>query len=141
MLEKAIKIAVHAHTGQKDRAGEPYILHPLRIMLSLSTDDERICGVLHDVVEDTDATFDSLRSEGFSEEILTALECLTKNEGEEYDHYIGRVLTNPLAVKVKTADLNDNLLLSRIGDVTEQDFENMRKYHRALMRIRASSRT
>ena len=137
MLERAIQIAVQAHAGQKDRAEQPYILHPLRIMFALSTETEQICGVLHDVVEDTDYTFDKLRSEGFSEEVIEALEQLTKRKEEPYDDYITRVLTNPLAIKVKTADLNDNMHLSRLNKITAKDIENMQKYERALERIQA----
>ncbi len=137
MLEKAIQIAVQAHAGQKDRADQPYILHPLRIMFALSTETEQICGVLHDVVEDTGYTFERLRSEGFSEEVIEALEQLTKRKREPYDDYISRVLTNPLAIKVKAADLNDNMHLSRLNKITPKDIKNMQKYERALERIQA----
>jgi (p)ppGpp synthase/HD superfamily hydrolase len=137
MLERAIQIAVEAHAGQKDRADQPYILHPLRVMFAVTTETEQICGVLHDVVEDTGYTFDRLRSEGFSEEVVGALEQLTKRKGEPYDDYISRVLTNPLAIRVKTADLNDNMHLSRLNQITPKDIENIQKYEHALERIRA----
>ena len=82
MLEKAIEIAVEAHRGQIDKAGKEYILHPMRVMLRGRNDTEMIIGILHDVVEDTPVTLDMLRLEGFSEEILAALDCITKHNGE-----------------------------------------------------------
>lgn len=80
MLNKAIIIAAQAHEGQLDKCGEPYILHPLRVMLKMHTEVERICAVLHDVVEDTNITLEDLRGEGFSEEIIGILDCLTKGK-------------------------------------------------------------
>jgi len=88
MLNKAIEIANRTHAGQVDKGGAPYILHPLRVMLSRENELERICAVLHDAVEDSDITFDDLRKEGFSEEVITILDCLTKRDGESYDEFI-----------------------------------------------------
>ncbi len=85
MLEKAIRIAAKAHEGQVDKGGKPYILHPLRLMLSRTSQEEMICAVLHDVIEDTDITIDYLKNEGFSEEILSALDALTRRHNETYD--------------------------------------------------------
>ena len=95
MLEKAIEIAVEAHRGQLDKAGQIYILHPMRVMLRGKTETERIVGILHDVVEDTPVTLDMLQLEGFSDEILAAISCITKEKNEDYGHFINRVLTNP----------------------------------------------
>ena len=131
-LERAIEIAVSAHKGQLDKAGAPYVLHPLRVMLSLTTEDERIVGVLHDVVEDSEWTFDLLRAEGFSEEIIEALRSVTKVEGEGYDAFAARARANPIGRKVKIADLTDNMDLRRISEPTDRDFERLKRYSRAL---------
>jgi len=135
MLNKAIEIATRAHAGQVDKAGEPYILHPLRVMLSCKNELERICAVLHDVVEDSEITFDDLRKEGFSEDIITVLDCLTKRRGESYDEFIDRVLKNETACRVKLADLRDNMDLTRIKDPKDKDFERIKKYKEAADRI------
>ena len=134
-LEKAILIAVQAHQGQKDKAGAPYILHPLRMMLQMPTEAEQIVAVLHDVVEDTPWTLDALRGEGFSEESIAALDCLTRREGESYEAFIERAGGNPIARRVKLADLADNMDLRRIGQLAENDLTRLKRYHRAWMRL------
>lgn len=135
MLNKAIEIAAIAHTGQFDKAGEPYILHPLRVMLSCKDEGERICAVLHDVVEDSGIGFDDLRREGFSETVIEVLDCLTKRDGESYDDFIDRVLENKTACHVKLADIKDNMDLSRIAQPTEKDRQRIKKYEQAVDRI------
>ena len=100
MLEKAVQIAVSAHKEQVDKSEQPYILHLIRVMDAGETEQEKICGILHDLVEDTDWTFEKLENEGFSEEIISALKCVTKQENEDYDAFIGRVKTNPLAINL-----------------------------------------
>lgn len=133
MLERAIAIAVEAHAGQVDKAGEPYILHPLRVMLSLSTQDEQIVGVLHDVCEDCPGwDFARLRREGFSEVVVDALASVTKIEGEPYDDFVHRAARNPIGKSVKRADLLDNSDASRLTELTAQDHERLAKYARAL---------
>ena len=134
-LEKAISIAAQAHDGQRDKAGAPYILHPLRVMMKMATEAERITAVLHDVVEDTDWTMERLQQEGFHGEILAALECLTRQDGEDYGKFIERVKRNPLAVKIKIADLEDNLDVARLKEVTEADTERLEKYRQALQML------
>ncbi|MDP4178604.1 MAG: GTP pyrophosphokinase [Bacillota bacterium] len=135
MIEKAILIATTAHQGQMDKAGQPYILHPLRVMLSRQDETERICAVLHDVVEDTDVTLEYLRNEGFSEEILVAIDALTRRRGESYNKFIDRVIENRIACYVKLADLSDNMNLSRIKNPAEKDYERIEKYLEATDRI------
>lgn len=135
MLEKAILIATSAHKGQTDKAGEPYILHLLRVMFSRKSEAERICAVLHDVIEDTDITLEYLRNEGFSEEVLSVLDALTKRNGETYDEFIDRIISNKIACHVKLADLCDNMDLSRIKNPTEKDYERIEKYRKAADRI------
>lgn len=131
-LERAIAIAAQAHAGQTDKAGAPYILHPLRVMLMLDTTEAQIVGVLHDVIEDTPITYDDLRAEGFSEAILAALECVTKRDGEEYTTFVGRAAQNPIARQVKLADLQDNSDLSRIPSPTAKDYARLEKYRQAI---------
>ncbi len=131
LLEKAIGIAVEAHRGQKDRYGAPYIAHPIRVMQRLDAPLERIVAVLHDVVEDSDWTLDDLRQEGFSQRILHALDCVTKREGEGYEDFVQRSASDPLAKRVKMADLEDNMDLRRFPEVTEKDLPRLQKYVRA----------
>ena len=136
MLEKAIEIAVEAHRGQLDKAGMIYILHPMRVMLRGQNDTERIVGILHDTVEDTPVTIDMLRKEGFSEEILAALECVTKQKNEEYGHFIERIMENPLATQVKLYDIEDNMNRERIPYPTPKDearFAKYEKYHEIVL--------
>lgn len=130
MLEKAIEIAVEAHRGQIDKAGKIYILHPMRVMLRGKTEDEMIVGILHDVVEDTPITIDMLKKEGFSQTVLDALSCITKEENEEYGHFINRVLTNSLATQVKLYDLEDNMNRDRIPYPTKRDIDRFHKYEK-----------
>ncbi len=127
-LEKAIAIAATAHAGQRDKGGQPYILHPLRVMLRLQSDEERIAGVLHDVVEDTSVTLEHLRSEGFTEMVLTALEALTKRPGETRLEAAARAARHPVARAVKLADNAENSDLSRIPNPTDKDFARLEEY-------------
>lgn len=137
-LERAITIAAEAHAGQTDKAGEPYILHPLRVMLSLKMEAERIVGVLHDVIEDTPWTFDQLRAEGFSEEVLAGLETVTKRKGEDYEAFVLRSAKNRIGHKVKLADLYDNSDISRIASPTAKDYARLEKYKRAITVLEAT---
>ncbi len=136
LLEKAIGIAVTAHRGQKDRYGAPYILHPLRVMNRLETVAEKTVAVLHDVVEDTDWTFEALAKEGFGEPILSALRCVTKIEGEPYEQFVERSGSNPLARRVKLADLEDNMDARRFEQVKEADCARLEKYRKAWHRLK-----
>lgn len=138
-LEQAIAIATEAHRGQYDKAGAPYILHPLRVMFALETEAERIVGVLHDVVEDGPGwTFEKLEREGFSAEVIAALRLVTKRpedagkDLESYLRFVRRTLGNPVARRVKMADIRDNLDLTRLPDVTAPDVERLNKYLVAL---------
>ena len=147
-LEKAIKIAVEAHTGQVDKGGNPYILHPLRVMLSLNSEDERIVGVLHDVVEDCEGwSWERLKEKGCSEEIIEALKSVSKTPEEEkyfkgiedpneqinhYLKFIQRAKANKIGRNVKAADIRDNLDISRINDITNWDINRLNRYKKAL---------
>ncbi|MBK6789766.1 MAG: GTP pyrophosphokinase [Betaproteobacteria bacterium] len=130
-LEKAILIATQAHVGVTDKAGAPYILHPLRVMLGLSTPEERIVGVLHDVIEDSSVTVEELRAR-LLDDVLAALESVTKRDGEEYMDFVVRAARNPIGKRVKLADLKDNSDLSRIAAPTERDFARIEKYRLAI---------
>jgi (p)ppGpp synthase/HD superfamily hydrolase len=133
-LERAIAIAARAHEGQVDKAGMPYVLHPLRMMLSVDTPEARMAAVLHDVVEDTTVSLEQLQTEGFPAVVIEAVEALTKRpeEKDDYEAFINRVAPNPLARAVKLADLRDNCDLSRIATPTEKDWRRIEKYKRAI---------
>ena len=135
-LERAIEIATQAHQGQFDKAGRDYIGHPLRVMEMGKTENEKIVGVLHDVIEDTDWTFEKLTEEGFSQEIISALRCVTKlSENENYDDFIDRVKKNPLAVAVKINDLTDNMDIRRLPYLSDKDVKRLKKYLKAYKRL------
>ena len=135
-LKKAIEIATKAHKGQFDKSGKDYIEHPLRVMEMGKTEEEKIVGVLHDVVEDTPWTFEALEAEGFSKEILDALRCVTKtSENENYDDFIERVRKNPLAVAVKINDLTDNMDIRRLPYLSDKDVKRLKKYLKAYKKL------
>ena len=136
ILDRAKAIATSAHEGQVDKAGKPYIEHPMRVMNMGKTVEEKIAGVLHDVVEDSDWTFEMLEKEGIPKDVMDALRCVTKlSEDEDYDHFIERVKTNPLALKVKLNDLKDNMDITRLGEVTEKNLGRLNKYIRAYRQL------
>ena len=131
--ERAIEIAVQAHKGASDKGGSPYILHPLAVMHNLDTDDEKIVGVLHDVVEDTQWTFEKLLDEGFSVTVVNALRSVTKQGGgEDYFDFIQRSKKNPLGRKVKIADIQHNMDVTRIKVISDKDATRLNKYKKAL---------
>jgi len=135
-LERAIAIAATAHAGQVDKGGAPYILHPLKVMLRMTTLEERIVAVLHDVVEDCGVSLEDLRKEGFGEEVLSAIESVTKVPGESYEDFIDRAAQHPIGRAVKLADLEENSDLSRIASPGWEDLERIEKYRRAMARLR-----
>ena len=135
-IERAIQIATEAHKGQFDKAGREYIGHPIRVMEMGKTEDEKIVGVLHDVIEDTDWTFERLEAEGFSQEVINALRCVTKtSENENYDDFIERVKKNPLAASVKINDLTDNMDIRRLPYLSDKDVKRLKKYLKAYKRL------
>jgi (p)ppGpp synthase/HD superfamily hydrolase len=139
-LERAIVIAANGHAGAVDKGGAPYILHPLRMMLNLTSTDERIVAVLHDVCEDCEGwTLDRLRQEGFADHIIAALDSVTKLDGEDYEAFARRAAANPIGRRVKLADLADNCDLSRISSPTEEDYQRIEKYRRAIQSIQANT--
>jgi (p)ppGpp synthase/HD superfamily hydrolase len=127
-IEKAIEIAARAHAGQIDKAGAPYIFHPLRLMLAVNGEHERMAAALHDVVEDTPLTFDDLAREGFPAAVIDAVRALTKQPGESRIDAAHRAAANPVARRVKLADVGDNMDLSRIASPTGKDYARLREY-------------
>lgn len=134
-LERAVAIAAKAHAGQVDKAGEPYILHPLRVMLRCTNHDAKIAGVLHDVVEDTPWTFKRLRAEGFSKAVIDGVRGVTKRKGEKYDAFVRRAMEHPVSREVKRADLIDNMDMTRLKSVTAKDKKRLERYRKALAMI------
>lgn len=132
-LERAIQIAVQAHAGFRDKGGNIYILHPIAVMMRCETNEEKIVAILHDVVEDSEWTFDALLKEGFSTEVVEALKSVTKEtKDEDYDSFIQRCSNNKIGRNVKIADLRDNLDITRMGELSEKDIKRANKYKRAL---------
>lgn len=129
--ETSKQTALTAHQGQTDKAGAPYILHPLRVMVRMDSEEAMMAAVLHDVVEDTDIGLDDLRGMGIPEAVLAAVEHPTRRAGESYDAFIQRVRKDNLARRVKLVDLEDNLDLKRIACPTGKDLARMEKYRRA----------
>lgn len=131
-IEKAIEIALKAHSGQVDKGGCPYILHPFTVANNQNTYEGFIVGMLHDVVEDSEYTFEDLKNEGFSDEILEALKLLTHDKNVDYLEYVSKLKRNELARLVKLADLAHNSNLSRLKTVTEKDIARVEKYKKAM---------
>jgi (p)ppGpp synthase/HD superfamily hydrolase len=135
-LEDALALAVQAHHGQRDKAGQPYILHPLRVMMRLESEAERTVALLHDVVEDTPWTLERLRALGYPEGVLAALDALTRRDGETYEAFVERLRPDALARRVKLADLEDNMDVRRLTQVTPKDAERLARYRAAWARLR-----
>ena len=127
-LERAVEIAARAHAGVTDKAGAPYLLHPLRLMLAVETPEQQIAAVLHDVVEDSVVTLGDLAAEGFSPAILAAVDALTKRLGESRLDAARRAAANAIARRVKLADVTDNMDIARIADPTSRDFARLAEY-------------
>ena len=127
MLKKALEICYKAHKNQVDKAGKPYCLHPIYVALMCKTQEEKIVALLHDVIEDTSYTLDDLKQAGFSQEIIEAIDCITKKD-EDYDTYIKKVKNNKLARVVKINDMMHNSDLTRLQNVTEEDIKRSEKY-------------
>ncbi|MEG3850136.1 GTP pyrophosphokinase [Microcoleus sp. herbarium19] len=138
LLERAIAIAAKAHEGQVDKAGYPYLAHPLFVMENVNSLQEKIVAVLHDAVEDSELTFDELRSAGFPEVIVLAIAAITKIEGEADAAYLERVIGNAIALRVKIADVTHNLDIRRIANPTEADFQRIAKYKKVLSQLRGA---
>jgi (p)ppGpp synthase/HD superfamily hydrolase len=134
-LERALQIAVQAHAGQKDKSGAAYIFHPLRVMMRCTHPTAKIVALLHDVVEDTDVTFEQLEKEGFSPEVLATLRLVTHDPKVSYEDYIESIAQDKLATEIKIADLEDNSDIRRLQQVDDKAIARLRKYHAAYQRL------
>ena len=131
LLVRAMDIATAAHAGQTDKFGMPYILHVTRVMERGITWEEKICGLLHDLIEDTPWTLNELTKEGFPEYIVEIIGLLTKPEGADYLEYVKQIGAHPLARRVKLNDLQDNMDIRRMPELTAKDAERLNKYLKA----------
>jgi (p)ppGpp synthase/HD superfamily hydrolase len=143
MLDKALHLATNAHHGQFDKGGKPYILHPLRVMSFLKTDDEELqcIALLHDVVEDTDTTYVDLGAAGMSLRVIEGVQALTKQKGFDYNTYKTQVMKNRDAMQVKMADLRHNTDIRRLKGVKEKDIKRMAKYHEFYVELKVALET
>ncbi len=132
LTRKAITVAYNAHQGQLDRAGLPYILHPLHVAEQMKDEDTCVVALLHDVIEDTDLTLENLREYGFTEAQIEGVRVMTREEDEDYFEYIRSVKTNPLALAVKLEDLKHNSDVTRIIEMTDKDLQRIEKYKKAM---------
>jgi GTP diphosphokinase / guanosine-3',5'-bis(diphosphate) 3'-diphosphatase len=137
-LNRAIVLAEHAHRGQVDKAGKPYIEHPLRVMQGMDSDIARIVAVLHDAVEDSALTLEQLLEAGFDTDIVMAIDAITKRPEEVYDIYLERIMANPVALQVKIADMLDNMNIARIAEPTPKDWQRLEKYREILPKLQAA---
>lgn len=131
LFDRALQIAIHAHKGQKDQAGRVYVMHPIRVAERCKDPRAKIVALLHDTIEDTPVTAEYLRSEGFSEEIVSGVLSVTKREGETYDDFVARAAENAIGKEVKIADLEDNMDIRRLKEISDRDVQRLRKYLRA----------
>lgn len=136
IIEKSLQIALTAYSGKKDKAGKTYILHPLRVMSKMSTEIEMAVALLHDVIEDSSIDAEALYEQGLPAEVVDAVVSLTRLKNESYTDFIQRVLKNPLAAKVKKADIEDNINILRLRSVTQQDLQRIAKYHNAWLLLK-----
>ncbi|MCS3708106.1 (p)ppGpp synthase/HD superfamily hydrolase [Salinibacter ruber] len=139
-LEDAVALAAEAHAGQTDKAGAPYILHLLRVMQAQQSTEARMAAVMHDLVEDTDYTFEDLEKMGYPSEVIEALRHVTKRDGESYADFAERAGGHPIARQVKTADLEDNMDVTRLDSVGGEDAERLQKYLRAYQQLTSSEK-
>lgn len=128
MLLKAKEIAFKAHKGQVDKSGVDYFEHPKKVATFVEDEKDKIVAYLHDVVEDTSITLEDLRNEGFDEEILFAIDCITKREKEDLMHYLNRVIQSSIAYRVKLADMKHNADVTRFKNPTEKDYQRSESY-------------
>ena len=137
LVKLAIQLAFDAHRGQYDKGGLPYVTHPLHVAESMDTEDECVVALLHDVLEDTEITVDDLRQWGITDRQIEALILLCRDESVPYLEYVQKLRTDPIAVKVKIADLRHNTDLTRLAEATEEDWKRVEKYKQALQLLQA----
>ncbi len=132
LVDRVIEFVKKAHAGAVDKSGSPYINHPLTVAESMADEDSTALALLHDVIEDTEYTYDDIRALGVSERVVDALQLLTHAEDVDYFDYVRMIKTNPLATAVKLADLRHNSDLTRLKVVTEKDERRVEKYAKAI---------
>ena len=137
MTKKAIKLAYEKHKNQFDKSGMPYILHPVHVAEQMSDEYSTVVALLHDIVEDTDVTFEDLKNEGFPIEVIESLKCLTHEKEQNYFDYIKNISKNEIATKVKIADLMHNSDLSRLDNVTQEDLLRLKKYEECIKYLKS----
>ena len=128
MTKKAIKLMFEKHKDQVDKSGMPYVFHPFHLAEQMDDEETTITALLHDIVEDTDTTFDDLRKLGFSDNVINALKLMTHDKNIDYFEYVKNISKNPIARKVKIKDLEHNMDTSRLDEVTDKDIERVKKY-------------
>jgi len=131
LIETSLQIALQAYAGKTDKAGKTYILHPLRIMAKMETEQEMAVALLHDVIEDSSFTAMDLKKAKIPNTVIEAVQCLTKQDNEDYQDFIQRTMSNTLAAKVKKADIEDNINVLRLDSLSDNDLERVTKYHKA----------
>lgn len=131
LREKAMQIAIKVHHGQVDKGGNDYTYHPIRVSDSCNSEEEKIVALLHDIIEDGDVTADYLLMQGFPRDILDAIISVTRNKDEDYFDFIQRCKANTIGCKVKIADLEDNMDITRLNELTDKDIARLKKYHKA----------
>ncbi|EMZ44848.1 hypothetical protein HMPREF1224_11728 [Pseudomonas sp. P179] len=136
LIEMALQRALSAYMGKVDKAGMPYILHPLRLMARFTDPFEQAVSLLHDVIEDSDTTAEDLLNEGFPKNVVEAVVLLSRRRGESYEVFIERICPHPLARKIKLADIEDNLNVLRLASLGEPDLRRVSKYHQAWRRLK-----
>ena len=128
MTKKAIKLMFEKHKDQVDKSGMPYVFHPFHLAEQMDDEETTITALLHDIVEDTDTTFDDLRELVFSDNVINALKLMTHDKNIDYFEYVKNISKNPIARKVKIKDLEHNMDTSRLDEVTDKDLERVKKY-------------
>lgn len=128
MTKKAIKLMFEKHKDQVDKSGIPYVFHPFHLAEQMDDEETTITALLHDIVEDTDTTFEDLRKLGFSDNVINALKLMTHDKNVDYFEYVKNISKNPIARKVKIKDLEHNMDTSRLDEVTDKDLERVKKY-------------
>jgi len=136
-LHKAITIACDAHQGQSSINGEPYILHPLRLLIKAKSNEEKIIAVLHDVIEKSNISLADLKNKGFDQNIISSIESLSRRRGESYVDYIARLMKNNISVKIKLLDLADNIKIHNENNDNGIYDAKINQYKNALKQIRS----
>ena len=132
LTKLAMQFCYKAHVNQVDKSGMPYVFHPFHLMEQMETEEEICVALLHDVAEDSEYTLEDLEAAGFPETVMEALRLMTHDEEEPYLDYVKRLKDNPIARKVKMADLKHNSTLERLDEVSDKDWKRYEKYQKAM---------